>query len=235
MRRPIAVLLMVCAAAAATMALGSALAARSTAVKSPLAGLDRTFRALQPAARCAAASDTATRARRLRAAALKNAAKAPPKVLKRKKATMRRAIRLLRRAGELCEAPPPAPGAPAPGLPPAPGGPVPGPTPPAPGLQTVALSTVSSGVGPFVPSQAITVAAGTVRFVLNNTGNLPHNVGVRTPPPPPHTSFGIAPTASPGSATSIDIALATPGTYQIYCGVSGHADGGMVLPLTVTP
>src|SRR5262245_32851870 len=106
MRRPIAALLVVCAAAAATLAPGSALAARSTAAKSPLAGLDRTFRSLQPAARCA---DTAARARRLRASALKNAAKAPPKVLKRKKATMRRAIRLLRAAGRVCAAPPPPP------------------------------------------------------------------------------------------------------------------------------
>jgi uncharacterized cupredoxin-like copper-binding protein len=32
----------------------------------------------------------------------------------------------------------------------------------------------------------------------------------------------------------VDIAL-TPGAYQIYCGVGGHADGGMTLPLTVTP
>ena len=112
MRRPIAVLLVLCAAAAATMALGSALAARSTAAKSPLAGLDRTFRSLQPAARCAAGAATAAKARRLRAAALKNAAKAPPKVLKRKKASMRRAIRLLRQAGDLCEAPSPPPGPP---------------------------------------------------------------------------------------------------------------------------
>jgi plastocyanin len=233
MRRPIALLLVVCAAATATMALGSALAARSTAAKSPLAGLDRTFRSLQPAARCAAASDTAARARRLRAAALKNAAKAPPKVLKRKKASMRRAIRLLRQAGRVCAAPPPAPpppGAPPPGY----GPPAPGPAPAPPGTQTVALGTVSSGVG-FVPNQAVTVAAGTIHFQLANTGNLPHSIGVRTAPPPPQTSLGLAQTASPGSTTSVDITLTTPGTYQIYCGVGTHADqGGMVVPLMVT-
>ena len=80
---------MLCAAAAATLALGSALAARLIAAKSPLAGLDRTFRSLQPAARCAAGAATAAQGPRLRVAALKNAVKAPPKVLKRKKVSMR--------------------------------------------------------------------------------------------------------------------------------------------------
>ena len=191
-----------------------------------LAALDRTFRSLQPAARCAAGADTAARARRLRAAALKNAAKAPPKVVKRKKASMRRAIRLLRRAGDLCEAPPPG------GAPPAPGGPAP-PPPTPPGTQTVALSTVSSGVG-FVPNQAIRVAAGTVRFELSNTGNLYHSIGVRLPPPP-GTSQGVSSAAAPGGATRVDIALTTPGAYQIYCDVSDHAANGMVVDLTVTP
>jgi len=233
MRRPIAVLLMVCAAAAATLALGSALAARSTAAKSPLAGLDRTFRSRLPAARCDAGADTAARARRLRAAALKNAAKAPPKVVKRKKASMRRAIRLLRQAGHLCTtAPPPGSGGSPPPYGPAP---PPVPTPPPPGAQTVALGTVASGTG-FVPNQAVIVRAGTVRFQLTNTGDLNHSIGVRTLPPPPHTSFGLAPTASPGSATSVDIPLPTPGSYQIYCGVASHADlGNMVVPVTVTP
>jgi hypothetical protein len=235
MRRPIAVLLVVCAAAAATMALGSALAARSTAAKSPLAGLDRTFRSLQPAARCAPASETAARARRLRAAALKNAAKAPPKVVKRKKAAMRRAIRLLRRAGDLCEAPP-AGGAPGSGggAPPPYGQPPgPAPAPPPPGAQIVALGTVSSGVG-FVPNQGVTVAAGTIHFQLTNASStLTHSIGVRTVPG--QMSLGLAGNATPGGVTSVDIALATPGTYQIYCGFGTHAAQGMVVPLIVAP
>ena len=228
MRRPIAVMLMVCAAAAATLALGSALAARSTAAKSPLAGLDRTFRSLQPAARCAAGADTAARARRLRAAALKNAAKAPPKVLKRKKASMRRAIRLLRRAGDLCAAPPPPPGSPAPGgAPPTPGG------PPPPGAQTISLGTAPGTAKRFTPEQTFTVRAGTVRFQLANTSGETHSVGVQTLPG--LSSQGLASAASVGTSTSVDISLPTPGTYQIYCGEGTHAAQGMTLLLTVNP
>ncbi len=233
MRRPIAVLLVLCAAAAATMALGSALAARSTAAKSPLAGLDRTFRSLQPAARCDAGAAKAATARRLRAAALKNAAKAPPKVVKRKKASMRRAIRLLRQAGDLCEAASPPPGAPAgraerlprvrPGR---------GPRRPPPVTTTISLS--ASAIAPFTPSSA-TAPAGAIRLQLTNvSATLDHSVGVRTPPPPPHTLLGASVPAGPGGSTSLDVTLAA-GTYQIYCGVGNHAAMGMVIPLTVTP
>jgi hypothetical protein len=233
MRRPIAVLLVLCAAAAGTMALGSALAARSTAAKSPLAGLDRTFRALQPAARCAAGADKAATARRLRAAALKNAAKAPPKVLKRKKASMRRAIRLLRQAGDLCKAASPPPGTPAPGGTPPPGTPGPGPAPVPPVTTTISLS--ASAIAPFSPSSA-TAPAGAIRLQLTNlSATFTHSVGVRTPPPPPHTVLGgPSVPAGPGGSTSLDVTLAA-GTYQIYCGVGTHAASGMVIPLTVTP
>lgn len=232
MRRPIAVLLVLCAAAAATMAIGSALAARSTAAKSPLAGLDRTFRSLQPAARCAAGAATAAKARRLRAAALKNAAKAPPKVLKRKKASMRRAIRLLRQAGDLCKAASPPPGTPAPGGTPPPGTPGPGPAPVPPVTTTISLS--ASAIAPFSPSSA-TAPAGAIRLQLTNvSATLAHSVGVRTPPPPPHTLLGASVPAGPGGSTSLDVTLAA-GTYQIYCGVGNHAAMGMVIPLTVTP
>jgi Copper binding proteins, plastocyanin/azurin family len=225
MRRPIAVLLVVCAAAAATMALGSALAARSTAAKSPLAGLDRTFRALQPAARCAAGADKAATARRLRAAALKNAAKAPPKVLKRKKASMRRAIRLLRQAGDLCEAASPPPGTPGtPGTPPTPTTP----TPPIPGGGTFSFTGVDFDL---TPDTLITERAGLFRLQLTvNEGS--HNIGARTDPG--GVSQGNSFTVSAGNSTSVDITLG-PGSYQIYCAVPGHAAAGMVVPLTVTP
>lgn len=219
MRRPIAVLLVLCAAAAATMALGSALAARSTAAKSPLAGLDRTFRSLQPAARCAAGAATAAKARRLRAAALKNAAKAPPKVLKRKKASMRRAIRLLRRAGDLCEAPPPVGAAP---------GPVPG--PPAPGTQTISLTGTNYV---FTPSTPVTAAAGVpIRLALTNgTTDTGHRIGARVLG---GSVIDESPNAAPGTSTFVDVTLPA-GSYQIFCGIGDHAALGMVVPLTVTP
>jgi Copper binding proteins, plastocyanin/azurin family len=229
MRRPIAVLLVLCAAAAGTMALGSALAARSTAAKSPLAGLDRTFRALQPAARCAAGADKAATARRLRAAALKNAAKAPPKVLKRKKASMRRAIRLLRQAGDLCKAASPPPGTPGtPGTPTTPTTPTPPtpPSPPPPGGGTFSFTGVSFSFSPDTP---ITATAGLFRLQLTVNGGS-HNIGARTNPG--GVSQGNSSTVSAGNSTSVDITLG-PGSYQIYCAVPGHAAAGMVVPLTV--
>jgi len=232
MRRPIAVLLVLCAAAAATMALGSALAARSTAAKSPLAGLDRTFRALQPAARCAAGADKAATARRLRAAALKKAAKAPPKVLKRKKASMRRAIRLLRQAGDLCEATAPPPGTPAPGGTPPPGTPAPGPgpIPPAPGLQTISLTGTNFA---FSPSTPVTVSAtAPIRLALTNAAaGTDHRIGARVPG---QSAIAESLNAAPGASTYVDVTLPA-GSYQIFCGVDNHAAFGMTLPLTVTP
>jgi hypothetical protein len=246
--RPVAIVLILCAAAAASLTLGSALAsgpsgpaaeprqpARLTAT-SPLAGLNATFRKLAPEARCDAADAKSARARRLRAAANKNAAKAPPKVLRRKKASMRRAIRLLRQGGALCDvavAPggaPAAPGAPAPG--PAPPTPPP-PTPAPPGTTTISLS--AAAIAPFSPSPA-TARAGPIRIELSNLStSLPHSVGVRTPPPPPQTVLGgPSANAAPGGSTSLDVTLAA-GTYQIYCGVGTHAASGMVIPLTVTP
>ena len=76
---------------------------------------------------------------------------------------------------------------------------------------------------------------GAIRLQLTNvSATLDHSVGVRTPPPPPHTLLGASVPAGPGGSTSLDVTLAA-GTYQIYCGVSNHAAMGMVIPLTVTP
>jgi uncharacterized cupredoxin-like copper-binding protein len=235
-RRLVGVALIVCAAAAAALVVGSTLAARSSAAAAPLAGLDRTYRALLPDARCPAGTADRNRARRLRAAALKGAAKAPPKVLRRKKASMRRAIRLLRRAGDRCDAAPPAGGgggAPYPAVPP-PAPAQPGPAAPAPGTQVVALGTVTSGLG-YSPSAAVTRVAGTIRFqVTNNSGTLSHGIGVRAAPPPPQAVLGAAPTVGPGGSSAVDIALG-PGTYEIYCNFGGHGNAGMTVPLTITP
>ena len=242
MRRPIVLCLAACAAAAAALALGSALGAQAddtapaghaahlTAARSPLAALDARFRKLAPAGACAAGAPKARPARRLRAAALKGAAKAPPKVLRRKKASMRRAIALMRAAGGLCAAAQgggtPAPGSPAPGgVPPAP------PPPPVPGTSSIALSASGSTLR-FVPGDPLTAAAGPLHLVLtNNAAGFMHSIGVRSLPGA--VSVGLAPAAQPGGSTSLDVTL-PPGSYEVYCGVSDHAAQGMVLPLAVS-
>jgi len=149
---------------------------------------------------------------------------------------MRRAIKLLRAAGDLCEAAPPgtAPGAgggpPAAAPGPYPAGPAP--SPPPPGATTISLTASNFA---FSPSAPATVRVGALRLELaNGTTGTEHRVGVRTLPGevliPPQS-----PVANAGESTSVDVTLAVAGTYQIFCGVGTHAQQGMVVPLTVTP
>lgn len=84
------------------------------------------------------------------------------------------------------------------------------------------------------PGLAVTARAGEIRLQLANGSVFPHSVGVRPPPPPPQAGLGLSPVAAPGTSASVDVTLA-PGAYEIYCGVGGHADAGMVVALTVTP
>jgi hypothetical protein len=244
MRRVVAIVLVSCAAAAATLALGSALAsgpaatgaqaahpAHLSATASPLAGLNRTFRRIAPSARCDAAVGKARTARRLRAAANKNAAKASPKVLRAKKKKMRRAIKLLRSGAELCDKAAP-PGVVAPGAPGTPG--TPGtspptpPTPPLPGTQKLSFTGVNFS---FTPDTPQTAKAGLLRLELTSNGGT-HNIGARTSPG--EVSQGNSPNVSAGNSTYVDVTLLA-GSYEIFCGVPGHAGLGMAVPLTVTP
>ena len=241
MRRPIVLCLVVCAAAAAALALGSGLGAQAddpapaghaahlTAARSPLAGLDARFRRLAPAGACAAGAPKARPARRLRAAALKGAAKAPPKVLRRKKASMRRAIGLMRAAGGLCAAaqgggaPAPGGGAPPNAPPPAPGAP-PGPAPP----QVITLH-VTGPTTMYVETSA-TATPGPMRLTIVNTSTLFHFAGVRLGPGSPVLTE--TPQAAPGQTQSVDATIG-PGTYEIYCRQGEHYDMGMHIPFTV--
>jgi plastocyanin len=229
----VAIALVVCAAAAATMAIGSVLAARSTATANPLAGLDKTYKSLRPDAACDAAKGKRARAARIRAAALKNAKTAPPKVLKRKRAAMRRAIKLLRQAGDLCEAPPaggtppPGSGTPSPGPTP---GPTPGPGPGPPGPYVIALGTAAGTTLQYSPNTPITASAGLIRLQITNNSSLTHRIGARTGPG--GTVFDQTTDTSPGNSNSVDVTL-TPGSYEIFCGFGGHAAAGMTVSLTV--
>jgi hypothetical protein len=237
-RRLLASILLVSAAAAATLALGPAFGAGPVSAEppqapaaaghglhlkakpSPLAGLDRTFRAILPAARCDAGAAKRRAASRLRTAALKGARKAPPKVVRRKKATMRRAIALLRSARTLCrEAAPPGG---ATGTPP--------PPPPPAGLQKITLH-VTPGQ-PLRFAEAPTATAGAMRLELVNGSSLSHFVGVRLGSGQP--TIGESPLASPGETEFVDVTLAA-GTYQVFCRNNGHDQQGMTTTLTVNP
>ena len=241
MRRPIVLCLVACAAAAAALALGSALGAQAddtapaghaahlTAARSPLAALDARFRKLAPAGACAAGAPKARPARRLRAAALKGAAKAPPKVLRRKKASMRRAIALMRAAGGLCAAAQGG-GTPAAGLARA-GRCAPGPAAaPGPGhivdrAQRIGLDAAlrprrSADRGRRTAAAAIT----------NNAAGFMHSIGVRS-----SAGSGVRRARAGGATGEPHLTRRHPpaGSYEVYCGVSDHAAQGMHIPLAV--
>lgn len=76
----------------------------------------------------------------------------------------------------------------------------------------------------FLP-KALTVPAGTVQFVVTNTGTIEHTfvvdaLKVKSPP------------IKPGQTVTLT-ATARPGTYQVYCDIPGHKEIGMVGVLTV--
>ena len=246
MRRLIVLILAVCCAAAATMALGSSLGPGATAAHASgvashgtmhmdarpvtLAQLNATFRGLLPATRCDAGDAKRASAVRLRAAALKGAAKATPKVLQRKKTSMRRAIALLRSAKVACAAPP-APGGggstPPPGSTPAP----PGTPPTTPPLQTVTLHVAAGPTFAYTEASA-TARAGAMRLSVVNGSTLMHFIGVRVSTGQP--TIAISQLSDPGETKSVDVTLAA-GTYELFCNNNNHDTLGMKIPLTVTP
>ena len=108
MRRVGVIALVACAAAAAALALGATASPghpqRADAAAPTITSLKRTFRVLLPAAACDAGAAKRAAALKLRTGALRNLAKATPRVLTRKKAAMRKGIRLLRQAKAACAA-----------------------------------------------------------------------------------------------------------------------------------
>jgi hypothetical protein len=224
-----------CAAAAGTLPLGAAVAAdrpdpapaplRVTAAAKPLAGLNATFKRVAAGAKCAAAGSKATQARKLRAAANRNVAKATPKALKAKKAKMRRAIRVLRAAKKLCDEAGTTPGGGA-----GSGPPPPPPSPPPPGVQTFAFTGTNFVFSPAAP---VAVSAGApIRLqVTNAAADTDHRIGVRGLDQPAITESQIA---APGASASVDVTLPA-GVYEIFCGVDGHDMLGMIVDLNVGP
>lgn len=74
------------------------------------------------------------------------------------------------------------------------------------------------------------VAAGTVRFVVNNMGTMPHNFTIKDA-----SGAELGHTATfPKSAgpQTLEMTL-KPGTYTVYCSLPGHADRGQKNTLTV--
>ena len=70
--------------------------------------------------------------------------------------------------------------------------------------------------------------AGTITFVVQNTGQAPHNFAIK--------GNGVEerlPVLEPGQSATLTVDL-SPGTYEYECTVPGHAMAGMQGTLTVT-
>lgn len=75
-------------------------------------------------------------------------------------------------------------------------------------------------------SGEMTAPSGPIRLTATNTGRIPHNIGVRRGP--------ISNEVDPGGSVSLDLGEVGPGIYELYCDIVGHAEAGMVAPLTIT-
>jgi plastocyanin len=73
------------------------------------------------------------------------------------------------------------------------------------------------------------VPAGTVIFTVTNTGTVSHNFEIEGNDVEQTFETDLA----PGETRVLEVEL-QPGTYEVYCPVSGHAENGMELELTVT-
>jgi len=80
----------------------------------------------------------------------------------------------------------------------------------------------------FTPDQMV-VPAGRDTFVLQNTGQFPHNVHIEGN----GVSVDVSPDPIAGGSSFTGAVTLAPGTYDVWCPVSNHRDRGMVGTLTV--
>jgi uncharacterized cupredoxin-like copper-binding protein len=79
--------------------------------------------------------------------------------------------------------------------------------------------------------KAYTIKAGDVKIAYPNDGQQTHTLVVQAPN---GDDVGTKLRVAPGKSTGGDYQLA-PGTYTLYCDITGHREAGMQASLTVTP
>ena len=95
---------------------------------------------------------------------------------------------------------------------------------PAPAAASTTLDIVTTE---YAITGDLTAPAGEVTIRLENNGSLIHNVGVR--------ELGtISPDVGPGGTVEYPLGTLSPGVYELYCDIDGHAAAGMVTTLTIT-
>ena len=94
--------------------------------------------------------------------------------------------------------------------------------PPSPGAEDV---TIVARDFSFSPSELRISAGGTMNFVLDNEGSLPHDITI------PELGFSLP--AAPGATASAALSAARTGTYEFFCSVPGHREAGMTGELGV--
>ena len=95
---------------------------------------------------------------------------------------------------------------------------------PAPEATVVDIPVADQGLAYAVTE--VTAPAGTITLRSSNPQTMPHNIAIDAPDP----VLGEVVTA--GGVSEITVEL-EPGTYEFYCSVPGHREGGMVGTLTV--
>jgi plastocyanin len=72
----------------------------------------------------------------------------------------------------------------------------------------------------FIPSR-IAVERGRITFEMQNTGELPHVFQIIGAEIDTHIAL------LPGGATTLEVALTTPGEYKLLCPMPMHSEAGM--------
>ena len=101
----------------------------------------------------------------------------------------------------------------------------------------------------YSPSSVTIPAGQPVTLTVNNTGNIEHDfvvekIDVATTVIEDNGSnahhahgagqnFDLHVSARPGEASVVELTVAEPGTYKIFCSVEGHEEAGMIGELTV--
>lgn len=72
----------------------------------------------------------------------------------------------------------------------------------------------------------LTAEAGELRIAATNAGQLDHNIGIRGGP--------ISNQIGSGASLELDLGELSPGTYELYCDITGHVEQGMTAALVIT-